>query len=569
MCTGGRFRLVPFLCGLFLLLIATGSPAQQSNPANPQVPVVRVTTRLVVVDVVVTDKQGKPVAGLSRDDFTVLEHGQAQAISIFRFEQPEVAANAAPAPPPLPLHVYTNRPDYRRPAGPPTFLLLDGLNTSEGDQVASREQLLAYLATQLQPGQRVAVLALSEHLELLQDFTSDPAMLRAALSKFTPKKSAQMAQGEPRTLTPMEAASMTAAMIASLDRFNKMQFVDSVQDRVKMTIAALNAISRIAAGFPGRKNLIWVSAGFPLAFLPGQTGTSSPPPNFSEDVRRATAMLNDAQVAVYPVDARGLIATSDTRGINDQMVETIREPAAADGGQFDHSHALANVSASNVAMEEMAADTGGLAITNHNDLSHALALTLADGATYYSLGYYPADSAPDGQFRRIEVKVSRKGLKLRYRRGYYGSGVAQGAAGDTRATNEILAALNDPLPDTAVTFRAYVPTPAPAARAAVEIQFLVDLSTVSCQPLDAGGQGCELEFVAAAFTPGGKLLTTAGQTAKAQLKAEEFAKMREGGLPFRMKMDLEPGNYQLRLAVRDDRSGWIGTLDLPIVLSQP
>jgi VWFA-related protein len=556
---------------------ATWPAAQQDSTAKPASQVVRVTTRLVLVDVVVTDNHGKPVNGLTREDFTILERGKPQAISIFSYEQPASAALNASAPPPLPLHVYTNRPEYRRSSGPPTFLLLDGLNTAPGDQVASREQLLGYVATQIKPDQPVAVLALTGRLTVLQDFTSDPALLRAALGKFTAKKSNQMARGEPRTLTPIEAQSMAMVphLLETIDRFNQSNYVDSVKDRVRITLAAMRTIARMAAGFPGRKNLLWVSAGFPLGFLPGPDATSGPPANFSDDVRKATSLLSDAQVAVYPVDARGLVGQEDTRGITNQLVDTVQEPVAADGGQIPASHRIENVYASNVTMEQVAADTGGLAITNHNDLSRAVAMTLADSASYYSLGYYPADAALDGKFRKIEVKVVRRGVKLRYRRGYFaaepGKSPAEGSAAEAskQLNEEILTALADPLPDTAVAFRAYLAPPKPAARAQVQIQFLVDAPAISFQPTPDGGQQCSLEFVVAALTPDGKAVALLGQTAGVHLKPEQFDRVRREGLPFRMQVELEPGNYQLRLAVRDNQSGWIGTLNVPLALPKP
>ena len=568
-------RKLPIALVALVLLVIPGAiwlAAQQKDAAKQAQPAVRVTTRLVIVDVVATDNHGHQVTDLTRDDFTVLERGKTQAISIFNYEQPLSSAQNASAPPPLPLHVYTNSPEYRRSPGPPTFLLLDGLNTAPGDQVASREQLLGYVATQIKPDQPVAVLSLTDRLYVLQDFTSDPAMLRAALLKFTAKKSHQMARGEPRTVTSLEAQQMTPQMLEAINRFNQGNFVESVRDRVKITLAAMRTIARIAAGFPGRKILLWISAGFPLTFLPGQDATSGPPENFSDDIREATAKLSDAQVAVYPVDARGLVGQEDTRGITNDLVDTVQQSGAPDGGQVPPSHRLENVSMSNLAMESIAADTGGLAITNHNDLGRAVAMTLADGSSYYTLGFYPADPELDGKFRRIDVKVARKGLKLRYRRGYFASGPGPGqpdGKSEKQIDDEILTALADPLPDTAVTFRAYVPVPKPAARAQVEIQFLVDTQSILFQPLAGGGQESELEFVVAALTPEGKTIGIQGKTVNARLKPEEYALMRQGGLPFRMQVELEPGNYQLRLAVRDNRSGWIGTLDLPLALPKP
>src|SRR6266700_2344516 len=175
------------LVSLFLYSASTTVVvAQQPSIEDLNTPAVRVTTRLVLVDAVVTDKSGQRIKDLKREDFTVLENGKPQKISAFSFESPEVSPRQAPD---LPPNVHTNRPEYDMPKGPLTIVLLDGLNTPVADQGYARSQILKYLGTQLQPGQPVAVYTLAGSLRLLQDFTGDVALLKAAVEHFSPQTS--------------------------------------------------------------------------------------------------------------------------------------------------------------------------------------------------------------------------------------------------------------------------------------------------------------------------------------------------------------------------------------------
>src|SRR3990172_7571043 len=283
--------------------------AQQAPPPELPATVLRVTTRLVLVDVVVTDKDGKPVRDLTRHDFQIFEDGKPQRLATFSFETP---ARRPPMPPePLPPNVYTNRPEYRMPPGPLTILLLDGLNTPVQQQAFVRDQMLRYVATQLRPGQRTAVLALSNRAYVLQDFTSDPQLLLEALKKFTVQPSVQRAREEPDPGGPAEVAAVMAEfgvdIPGPLERFQTERAAAATDARVATTLGMLRAIARATAGYRGRKNLIWISSAFPFNIVPESADDFDLYRSYADDMRRTAALLADAQVAVYPVDARRLV----------------------------------------------------------------------------------------------------------------------------------------------------------------------------------------------------------------------------------------------------------------------
>jgi VWFA-related protein len=577
---GNALRRLPGAI-LATLLCAALLTAHQQKPEQKTPPVVRVTTRLVVVDVVATTKAGQPVPDLSRDDFTVLERGKLQRVQVFSQTQMGRRAEErkTEAPPTLPLHVYTNRPEYNQQAGTPTILLLDGLNTAVRDQFSAKLQLLRYLDTQIRSHPQLAIMALSNDLILLQDFSSDPEVLRAALRKATVQKSVKLSQGEPRTLTPIEAQAMAGTgMLQAIERFNKQVALETADERVRMTMQALRAIARQMAGYHGRKNLLWISASFPFALLPVTVSGIGLPSNYTEEMRRTAAMLSDAQISLYPVDAHGLVGVPDPRGgTSEDMAATFSKPVAPDGGQIGpgdiEQHMVAD--SSQLTMAQLASETGGLAFYNRNDISQAVSRAIEDGSRYYTLGYYPDEPNPDGKYRKIEVRAARKGVRLRYRRGYFAMDSAQGNAAatdndkDAAWYKEVVTVLGDPMPDTAVTFRAYIPPPAPANPAKVEITFLVDPAAIAFQDTGDGHLKCGLNFAVFVLTPDGKTVTSSGKTTEARLPKDAFDRVEKDGFPFHMQVELEPGNYQVRLAVRDNRTGAIGTLSVPLVVQKP
>ncbi len=148
-------------------------------------------------------------------------------------------------------------------------MLIDSLNTAIGDQLSSHDGMMRYLRTQLKEGQKIAILALNESLALLQDFTTDPRLLMAALDKINPSTSSELSGTAIQTLTPWEATALPQEMLRVIDRNNQSRAVESTDDRVRITLAALRSIARAVSGFPSRKNLIWVSSVFPFSLRPG------------------------------------------------------------------------------------------------------------------------------------------------------------------------------------------------------------------------------------------------------------------------------------------------------------
>ena len=544
------------------------TPTGQQGNNTPAMPgtVLKVTTRMVLVDVVVNDGSGRPVVDLESKDFEIKENGKPQTIRGFGLEK-EAPTNTPIKARVLPAGIYTNIPDFHPEAGPPTVLLIDALNTGVRDQPYMRQQLLKYLE-KLEPRRNVAIYTLGTRLRLLQDFTNNPELLQTALKKFSYHSSSlnQDNDSEPDLALGSTSDDATISqMQQSLQDFQAEEQAFRTDMRVQITMEAFNRLARNLAGYPGRKNLVWLSGSFPLTIMPDNS-LSSPfavQRQYGDQLRDTAGMLTDAQVAIYPVDARGLVGS-------------FMPDASQSGGVFGGrrgGQALANsmsrkstaLQSSHDAMNELADQTGGHAYYNRNDIDRAIALSVAEGSTYYTLGYYPEDKNWDGKFRKIEVKVKRSGLKLHHRRGYFAIDPEKAnKENDKVARREFLTALDPESPmSTSLPFIVRV-TPPTKDQPSVLLDFSIEPKAVAFDP-EGELHHAKIDFISIAFdSKGKKQVANQLETMDANLKPNTYAEVMKYGLRMRQKLNLAPGKYLLKFGVRDTHSNLIGTATAPL-----
>lgn len=543
------------------------SPAE-TPPAKPQaatsstpVTVLKVTTRLVLVDVVVTDHSGTPATNLKKEDFEVRENGKPQKIVAFAFQPPP---SSLPAPQQIPKFepgVYTNLRNINGEAGPPTILLVDALNTPFKDQLYLRQQLVKYLQN-VEPRRNVAIYTLGTRLRLIQDFTGDPQLLRDALKKLAARSSMFNDQDSLADdfsgLDPDSTDQATALIAQNLTEFEAEQQTFQRDLQVRLTIDAMQELAQNVEGYPGRKNLVWLSGAFPLTVFPDETlqDPFHAASSYGEDLRRIAALFSANQIAVYPVDARGLIANlmPDASQNGSSMVG----PRGGPNTVHSLQRASADLFASHDTMNELAGQTGGRAFYNRNDIDHAIALSMAEGSSYYTLAYYPEDKQMNGKFRKIEVSLDRKGLQTRYRKGYFAS---EGQSSDNKAARlEFGRALAPDTPlATALPFIARLNPPS-KERKEVVVDFSVVPSSVLFQ-LQGELQHAQLDFVTCVYDAKGKAVgTPRTDVLTTQLHPATYAEVMKHGLRFRQTMTLPPGKYVLKFGVWDQQSNMIGTL---------
>jgi VWFA-related protein len=567
------------LAGILAIVVTVGGWFQAA-PSTSEVPAptIRVSTHLVLVDVVVTDKQGKPVTGLHQEDFVVQEKGKNQKVAFFT--APGESQNQPP--PVLPPGIYSNKPEYRSPGGPLVILLLDAANTPFKDQAYARQQMLKFVKEEYKPGQRIAVFTLTNSLGVLQDFTADPEVLLKALQSYQPLAQ-EMANGAaprpPSTSSDGGQGSQLAAAgaIERMKEFQNIQLAYVLDRRVATTVAAMRALARILGGLPGRKSVIWVTAAFPFSLIPenrdvseAELAESLPSVNqlglstraggaiagverqgHAQEIREASAQLASAQVAIYPVDARGLMSGMEAT-IDDAAARQV--DSMTDTAQIRMSDATA----SQETMREVARETGGIAYINQNEIKEGIVVAMADSASSYTLGYYPEDKKWDGKYRSVKVKLNRDGLETRYRRGYF---AIDPSSLKTNPEQGAVEALQDNAPDTLVTFSAQVK---PAASGKLGVDFLVDARTLSAEDVSGGNKKFNMVLYAAIFAPDGKMLGSQSLKVDQAFDVATYQQIVGKGMLLHMDLNLPPGKNELRMAVRDNRTGNTGTLTAPL-----
>ncbi|HEY6250830.1 MAG TPA: VWA domain-containing protein, partial [Candidatus Angelobacter sp.] len=476
----------------------TPAPANKQNPdLSGPATVLKVKTRLVVVNVVAQNSKGQPVTDLKAEDFTLTEEDKPQQISAFSLQQ-FGAQNIAAKPqiPTMPANMVTNLPQYQT-SGPWNVLLIDALNSTLPNQAYMREQMVKFLE-KLPSGQPIAVYLLGSKLRLVQDFTSDPDLLKQAISSLRGHGSVVLsnpAGTSPETDLPQGSiANATLASIpglrAQILAFQEEHTGAQTDFQVLYTLKALNSLGRTLAGYPGRKNLIWLSEAFPFDILSVHNHNNR---DYSNDVAATGSLLSDAQVAIYPVDARGLVnystfsvGTDPNQGASSSLSST-----TLNGPMGQQMNAEANVlMAAHTTMSDLAEKTGGKAFWGHNNLDGEVRESLTDGSTYYTLAYYPDNKDWNGNFRTIHLKVNRNGIKLRYRLGYFADDrtafTKEPQAKQDVALNQALS-LDWPIA-TALRFTAEVMPPSAATQNKVVVRFRIDPRSLN---FEQGSDGFE------------------------------------------------------------------------------
>ena len=385
---------------------APPAPPQASADEPPPAPVFRAATRLVQVNVIARSK-GAPATGLSSEDFTLLDNGKPQKIALFSVSSSQAAG---PAPIPLPAGAVSNRleSDYTALENA-TVLLIDQRNTAQNDEAFAVQRIVKFLQRRRKQGRmpdRIGIYTFGRDgsLQVVQEITDNAVLLDRAANGIEAKESSR----------GREPADRAAA------------------DRAMDTKHMLEAVARHLASVPGRKSLAWVTAGFPLLVFPnlGQ----QPDFDFNTTIQGAARALNDANVALYAVDARGLIGTlSGTTAISNaetagpQSPLQLRLQMQAGGGFLSGTD----------TMSRLADLTGGLMLYNANAIEDSIQEALDDGELTYTLGFYPTQEVRNGAWHKLKVEVAKQGVSVRYREKYFAARTLTGT-NDRPTLSELL-----------------------------------------------------------------------------------------------------------------------------------
>ena len=573
---------------------AASSLASNGTEPTSGVATIHARSNLVVVDVVVTDAQKNPIHGLKAPDFTLTEDGKPQAIRNFEEHTsvPPSEIKVVPAPR-MPAGLFSNRTDAVA-NGPVNVLLIDYLNTPFISQASAKRQLLDYL-DKAPAGTRIAIFGLATRLYMLQGFTSDRAVLKAALTskKGTPLVSdilTDAVNGGPMGTTAFADAIGPAGGVVTQEMVDDMTRVDAqitsetVNNQMLYTLNAFDQLARYLVGIPGRKNVIWFSGSFPLDVEPNpnERDENDSIVRNDEAVRKTDNLLTRAQIAVYPVDARGL-QTDPSASVENEAIPS---------SPMDF---LQQTAQEHATMEAMAEDTGGAAFYNTNGLTQAVSKAIEQGSNYYTLTYSPANMQWDERFRSIKIKVDDPSAKqLTYRNGYYAIDpndrnrvASQGVATASIETSTMSAAMVHGGPNPAeILFKVRIrPSSAPPDATVLKSnqsnpdpkvkvegpfkQFGVDLvpdpHAVNCRLGADGNRHCALEMWTFVFNSNGDKLITASNRLHTLLTPADYAKLLSGGMAFHQQISVPvKGQYYIRTAIHDMVSDNVGTVEVPV-----
>jgi VWFA-related protein len=533
------------LATIFIAQLA--APAQQDEASLTKGAYkFEVTSRLVVVNVSVKDKDGSPVQGLTASDFSVTEDGKPQQVKVFEFQRLEDTALPAPA-------LKTREPAVAQPtpqiapakAGEVKYkdrrllvLFFDQAGMPVADQLRAQKAAVSFLQTRITQSDLVAILSYAADLKVLQDFTDDRDRLIKVVRGLATGDTG-MANGSTGDDSEADSGAAYTQNDSEFNIFNT--------DR---QLAALESAARMLASLPEKKALVYFASGMSRTGIDNQA-----------QLRATINAAIRSNVAFYPVDARGLVAAAPLGDATQ----------GSPGGQGMYSGSSQRTAQSNFQDQQetlytLASDTGGKALLDANDLSLGIVRAQKDISSYYILGYYSTNAALDGRYRRISVRVEKKlNAKLDYRTGYFaGKEFRQFTSSDRERQLHEALLLGDPVTGLGLALeinyfrmardRYFVPVSVKIPGSDIELA------------KKGGAESTRLDFIGQVKDAKGVLHGTVRDEITVKLKGESAGQLSQRNLEYDTGFTLQPGTYTLKFLARENETGKMGTFETRFVV---
>jgi VWFA-related protein len=550
-------------CAALLFSVAVtlraAMPASAQN--QPGLPVFKSRADLVLVPVIVRNKHDEHVPGLKAADFVLEQDGRAQTIASLE----EVTASTSPMRPSIQSSgSFTNQ--HNAPQEPRQLVIfaIDLVNTPVLDVGTAKKAVLKFLDTQLQPNQMVGLVTIERtQVRLLHAFTTEQSVLSAALGKVTGTPSAtQLPENLAVSLEAQHLAEFILARDQLAESIREMNLARQQYD-IRTALDSLRAIAYWVAGIPGRKVLIWVTGDIPWATEKTPDSKPSKFGAYLEDYVLTMQTLASYNVAVYPVDVRGLLTDVDFGSVfigpgsdvfNESLRGGIAESSAALRAGVQH---LANT---HVAMDNFANATGGRAFYNRNDIPRLFRLAAEDSSRYYMLSYYMDRQQVQPGWHKLNVTVSRKGLTARARNGFF---VSSPSESETSGAADEKTALSSPFEYTALplTLR-WTNNNAVSDKHRIAFELCI---LPEAQLADQGSKGLvNLDFLLIATDSSGIVVAHSTKNYRATLTPDVAREVSTNGLTYSSQFEVKTGGYAVRFVVRDNVTGRMGSVTAPL-----
>ena len=548
-----KFQILLIVAGLAIL-----PPARQApQPPAQTPPTFRVDVNYVEIDARAADAQGNFVSDLTENDFQILEDGARQTIKVFTRVNLPVERQDGPLfkTAPIDPDVASNREEFN---GRVFVLVLDDLQTDFRRSTRLRRAARQFIERYIGANDLAAVVYTGGVANHGQEFTNSRARLIASVEKFSGSKlpseymsklddyyRAQQMQQQPRDINQAERGHKARNSLITLK--NLAQYLSNVRGR--------------------RKAVVWFGEGIDY----DTDNPFTPDSNILRDTMKdAIAEATRAGVSFYGVDARGVGAGQD------EAIEIGGVPA--DDPYFNSpSTAIQNeVRRAQDNMRALSEETGGFAIINQNDFSTGFQRIIADNSSYYVLGYYPTNDKRDGRFRKVEVRVTRPGVKVQARNGYTapkGKPATANAKSDPKVPPEILDALANPVPTAGVALSVFAaPFVGPDSKASVAL--VIELAPSTLRFVEQNGKFNEdIDLHVLAIDASGKMQDGGPTKVPLRLSAPNHDAVAANGLRVLRRLTLPPGRYQIRVAAKESNGNAVGTvtqsIDVPDFSKSP
>jgi VWFA-related protein len=501
---------------------------------------------LVIVDVTIKDKSGKPIEGLKPEDFTVLEDNKAQKISVFEYQR--ITMESEPPP------TLTLDDQLKLPEDPKTTItsstpgriqfhdkrllvfFFDFSSMGIPEQLRAQDASFDYLKKHITKDDMVAVLFFSGtgNPLVLSDFTSDRDVLDTVIKGLPIGEDADLA-GLADTGDP-NGQDTGAAFVADETEFNIFN--------TDQKLAAIEKAAKMLSSFPEKKALVYFSSGV------SKTGV--------ENQAQLEASINaavKANLAIYPIDARGLMA--DPPG-GDASKAASRGTGIFNGSAYNSQRA--SINDSQETLYTLAEETGGKAFLDSNDITAGITQAQEGMGSYYLLGYYSSNNAKDGKYRRITVKLNNKiaGAKLEHRPGYYADKVwaKLNSQDKDQQLKEALAA-GDPDTDLPLALQIDYFRVGPTAYF-VPVSIKIPGSVVALAA-KGGASVTQFDFLGQIQDERHATVGNVRDFIRIQLDQDKALTAGRKSFQYDAGFTLEPGKYQMKFVVRENITGKMGT----------
>lgn len=523
---------------------------------------------LVQVPVIVQDKHGYDVHGLAAGDFVLEQDGKVQTIA----QVEEVTAGtAAAAPVAAKAGIFTNKLVSAQQPQEVVIVALDLMMTPFLDNGRTREALLKFLTTQMKPNVAIGLVAIKRgEVSMLHSFTSSPTELSEALQKVTGITSLNSLADTVTVRDETHRLEDYLEREADVNESSRQIAQRRIQYDVATDLESLRVIAHWVGGIPGRKVLIWATADIPLPTLMSPDGKphAGAPRVYYENYEWTMRTLANNNVALYPVDVRGIVPAADAASMGSGGAPSEFAPPVMSGmagsdisaRSRDLQAGVQHLSTTNhFAMEMMAAATGGRAFFNRNEIAKSFADALEDSNHYYMLSYYIDRSQTRAGWHALKVSVRRNDAKARTRTGFF----SDEPGGDTAVLNaDEQTALVSPFTYTAVPMTLEWTDVAQAKHAgATEFKITIPASAAFA---DISSGVLDFDVLTMATAADGRLAGCSSRTIRQDLSADAARQIAAEGITYVGDFAVTPGDYAVRVVVRDNVTGRIGTVTAPL-----